>query len=530
MRITLQKVRPVRGSSLDCTPYLDDSAQQVITQELERTAFQRTHPDLRFTLSNLSDTFTTYFADLARTDLSELSVYDDNERRRFWGHVDPESVTFRLRDKWVEFDAFASNKRFWDLAKRTALYQPPVLGLGMAFGTTITLSQLLNYQAANTPIRDGDTTFSSIDLGIYAGEYVRGYRDSLDYGNAGRFQDLKPGTTWAEYLEALALFFNAEFYIDPQTYEFKMVHRGAVLNDRRLNIDPILMDSDEIDVQMLDAKTCDYLYSYASVEMDGPVVTGTSHVESSQALGGYVGLLPGTHAWMVTFVIDGGECLVTKRTEYTLEANGKLYAVTLRIPAGPTGTSARRIYRKDPINIYGAFQYLKEIAGNAAVDFTDNAGWSWIQSQRGLPAIENLAGAWYAFNELTNAWASPILDIPEGENTPEGVVLEIAPKLVFTEPGYKTVVRDYSLYDIYQHFLKNFDIDEPATRARWVDVFRTRRIVRAKVVGTSFGIGDSFVSNKELFPNDFTTDNRMILRKAEINLLNGTSTLSLMTI
>jgi len=528
MRVTLQKIRPSAGSILECMPYLDDVARQLVTTELERTAFQRTYADLHFTLSNLSDTFTTYFKSLARTDLSELCVYDDTGTRRFWGHVDPESVVFRLRDKWVEFDAFSSMKRFWELAKITELYQPDAIGLGMIFGTTVTLNQLFNYQATYTPIRDSGTTFSGINLGDYANETVRAFGNSADYGNKGRFQDLEPGTTWYEYLTALALFFNAEFYIDPQTYELKMIQRGAIHTNTLTDLDTIIHDDEEIRVRMLDSRTCDYIYSHAVVEPDPPQYLRSEAVVDTA--GGMMGLEEGLHAWLLTYIVDGAECLRSERMEYTLTGSAP-HKVWLYIPAGPTGTDERRLYRKDVNDTTGTFREVKRWTNNTPQEAYDNIGYmALVMGGLPLPDIDSTAGAWYAFDELTNTWDAPVLDLPKGKNKPVGVVLDIAPQLRFTEPGQSDVVRDYSPIEVYKHFLQNFNITESATRARWIDVFRTRRIIEAKVTGVGFDVGDTFTSEKNLFPNDFTTDNRMILRKIEADILSGTSRLSLMTI
>ena len=531
MKVTLQKVRPSSGAILECLPFLDNSAQQTVTSELERTAFQRMYADLHFTLSNLSDTFTTYFRSLARTDLLEVCVYDDTNRRRFWGHVDSESVTFRLRDKWVDFDAFSTMKRFWELAKLTELYQPSVVGLGGWFDTTVTLSNLLNYQAVYTPIRDGGTTFSAINLGDYASVLVRGYRNSTDYGNQGRFQDLKPGTTWFEYLNALALFFNAEFYIDPETYEFRMVQRGTVLSNTLTDLDVILMDDEEATVRLLDSKTCDYIYSFGSLPTSPPAIA--RYEPAGESFGGRNGLAAGVHAWIITFVIGGSECLRTERVEFTLPSAGAPHKVWLDIPLGPVGCTGRRLYRKDANDRTGTFRQVKYWNDNTTISTYDTTGIALLAVSPVMPYIVNTVwgeNAWYSFDEKTNIWGDPVIDIPKGVNKPTGIILDITPQLLFTEPGNPLQVLEYDGGSVYKHFLANFNIDESATRTRWVDVFRTRRIIGAKVNGTAFDIGDSFVSAKNLFPNDFTTDNRMILRKAESELLSKTSRLSLMTI
>lgn len=532
MMVTLKKMGVSPEVLMDVTPFLDEEARQIVVQELERTAFQRTLPDIRLRLSNADGDFSTLFSGYKATSEFEVCVYDDDAARRFWGFVDNESVLFTLVGEWAEFDAYSTLKRFWEKAKTTKIFNlNGVLGF-IDRGETVTLQSWLGSQIAFSRLHDEWKLFRALDCGAYANEYIRGYGNSVTWGNYGRAQDLNPETTFDELLKAIALYYNAEFYIDPSSQSLKMVQRGTILNDRQVNLDDVLCDDEEIEVLGLDEATAEYIYTMATVEVDAPTYNDVR--DSGEAAGAYKGLHAGTHYWLVTYVMNGVEVFRSQQLSKTLDPvphGWTAYEVLLDIPAGPAGTERRILYRKDAYDTTGTFRIVGNIPnGNSPTQVWDAVGIGLLYSNGILPQIDGSAGAWYHFDESDGTWDDPIVDIPAGENTPPGKILDVSPKIQFTEPGRKDLLRAFSRRDVYAFFLKSFNIGEELTRLRWQDVFRTRRLIRAKVEGVDWEIGDSLVSEKGSFPNDFTVDKRMVVKKATVDLNDETAILEARTV
>lgn len=527
MRLTIQQIRPAAGSVFDATPYLDETEKQIVTQELEFNAFQRTMPDVSFSLSNMSNAFTTLFSGMRKTHLYEVDVYDNAGRRRFWGYLDNQTLTFLLRDRYAKFSAYSGLKRFWEKAKTTKLHFPD----GPLFGRTVTLVDFLTYQMFATNIRENFTTFLGLDLGEFATEVIRGY-DTADY--KGTFQNLNRDTTWYDLLTAISLFHNAEFYIDPEDRSLRMVHRTSILNDRQLNIDDRLCDDEEVESTAIDSKRVDFVRGYGWYAVGGPTEAYKPEMVDTLQYGyPQFGLGAGIHYFIVTYYTNGQPAMISDMLKIELPTPQPLHnwKVWLRIPAHPAGLGERMVYRSDPADPMGRWYLVYEIGANDALEkvISDSMNWMFLQKQAEKPWIDRHVQAWYSFDELTGDWTQ-IVDAPKGQNTPEGLIFDIIPALHFMNPYNRTVALEDDPYNVFDFFLQRFNVAEEYTRVRWADLFRTRRVVKCKVTGIDFEVGDSVVSSMGLFPNDLTADKRLVIRKAVCNLMDDTSQLELVTV
>lgn len=505
-------------------PFLDDEAEQVITQELERTAFQRTMPDLHLALSNLTGTFNTRLAGIRAGDLYEVCVYDDLLRCRFWGYIDNESIRLKRVSEWMEFDAYSALSRFWDKAKNSRF--PTAHG----WPETVTITYLVGILDFICNLSDSGRNFRGLNFGTFAAESVRGGYTSTTYGNLGRAEDLAAETTVEDVLRAIAMWYNAEFYIDPDSRQLKMVARSTILNDRKVDLAERLLEDEEITVAALDSETIDYVYAYAYAGTP-PAIDST--YRTTGVVGGVKGLFNGLHSWIVTYVIDGKEMFRSRQFDYTLTdaMGGPPYGVRLRIAPGPSVTASRYLYRRDANDKTGTYRLCFGVAGNALVTVSDEAGIGLIFYNAALPNLDMTVYGWYRYDEETDSWAAPIIDMPVGQYPPRGKILDINPQLRFFEYGTKDQLRDYSPREVFAFFLSNFDINADETRDRWRDVFRTRRLVTCNVSGIDWEVGDSVICSKwDIIPQDLTIDKRLVVRRSAINLNSETSVLDLRTV
>ncbi len=519
MRVTIQKIFPEAGSAFDATPFLDESQKQIATQELEFNSFQRTMPDVMLNLSDLGGEISALFDGLRMADVMQVELYDDTGRRRFWGHMDNTSLTFSLRDRYARFTALSGIKRFWDKAKTTKLFFPT----STDFSTTIRLDYLFAYQIAKTNLNDDGSTFLSVDLGAFASETVRGI-DEMYYGT---FQNLNHDTTWYELLTAISLVHNAEFYIDPQSRALRMVARVSVLNDRRVDLDARLCEDEDIEVAAIDGKRVDYIKSYALYTLPAP----TQVYKPNPVI---LGLSAGTHYYIVFYEVNGIQTMRSKVLAVTLDAPPSNYGgwqIWLNIPAHPQGVGARHVYRSDPSESLYFMAKIAYIAANDATDkiITDFYNTNSLRDSEHSPAISDRVEAWFSFDEETQEWET-IVDAPKGMNTPTGNIFDIIPTLHFMNPDNRAVAIDDDPINTYDFFVRTFDPKDETIRLRWADLFRTRRVVRCKVTGIDYEVGDSVVSGAGFFPNDLTADKRLVVRKAVCNLMENTSQLELVTI
>lgn len=526
MRVTLQKILPTAGSAFDATPFLDESQKQVVTQELEFNSFARTMPDVMLSFSNIGGEFTTLFSGLRMVDLIQVELYDDTGRRRFWGYVDNRTLTFSLRDRYAKFTAFSTMRRFWERAKTTKLYWHPV----PFFPATVGLLQFFMYQAFFTDIRGSEGVFSGIDLGEFAAELIRG-TDAVNYNN---IDNLSRNTTWYDFLIAVSLFHNAEFYIDPESHDLRMVHRVSVMNDRRIDMDGLICDDEDIEVSAIDSHRVDYIKCYAWFTVGAPEMAFKPEQIATLPYGyPQSGLGVGTHYYTTVYHTNGQPTMISDVFAYTLPTptDGYNWKVSLRIPAHPAGLGQRKVYRSDPADTRGAWYLVSDIAANDANDKVvyDSMNWQFLQRQEERPWVDRRVTAWYSFDESTGVW-SQVVDAPKGANTPQGSIFDIIPVLHFMEPADKTVQRTDDPYHVFDFFLQKFSPNDESTRTRWTDFFRTRRLVKCKVTGIDYEVGDSVVSNSGKFPNDLTADKRLVIRKAVCNLMDNTSQLELVTV
>jgi hypothetical protein len=226
-------------------------------------------------------------------------------------------------------------------------------------------------------------------------------------------------------------------------------------------------------------------------------------------------------------------------TQSVINIGGKkLFSFVTALP-GPVGTIRRIIMRRRSDADY---RVVKVIEGNETAQFIDNVHDSVLKQEvingnqivyepikfnGGIPANANLTqfnfngeenlpiysdkftgnalDIWIQYDEQAGIWK---YDIQSSEDAiaPPGKIFE-----------FKTHLKDaegkvLKVSDLVQLFNNNFDID------LWKPFFLTHRKVTTEVKGTNYAVGDSMISDKNLFPNDFTNDRRMVIKNSKIHL------------
>jgi hypothetical protein len=154
------------------------------------------------------------------------------------------------------------------------------------------------------------------------------------------------------------------------------------------------------------------------------------------------------------------------------------------------------------------------VDGNSDYEWLDTIGNRLAQDTATLPSIFSTASAWMRYNEETGLWEDPIIDFGGTDNQPNGRVLDLRPKIQFTEFDDPDTLRSEYAYDVWHFFGK--ELDEETFKQYYRSLFVTRRLFMCKVRGIDWAVGDPvwFTKLKE-----FTKYGVMVVKKASINIL-----------
>lgn len=357
-------------------------------------------------------------------------------------------------------------------------------------------------------------------------------------GLEGMWVQLDPNTTVADFLRAAAEYYEAEFTIPADTRHFTMRPRMAVLNDRAntegLDIDPVLREDREPEAGYLDADKYDFVrIEIGDVEVPAPVFR-------SITTGSYPNFINqrGRLRYQMTTGFAHFESPPSDLCDvYISDADWAAKpAVNLTLPVAPyPGVRYRRLYRVDPSDPDQRSRFLEQFNDNTTTLYTDTRAGVYLPGVVAPPyptwyPPDNVPsqGVYLRYDEDAGVWDDPFIDISEGVGTPSGNILTIAPRLSFRELNETT----QTATNPARHVMKLFG-NEPITAGQLESrkrLFMTTRPIWIRVRGLNYLVGDSVRSRKQRFPNDRTTDDRMLVREAR-NVLNRRYTdLALVTI
>jgi hypothetical protein len=514
------------NNRLDVTDYLDDGATIGLTDERERSAFERIVGDLTLKLSNMNGTFSDFFSSTVPTTRWEVDVRRDGVTR-WLGEIDNESIEFDHREKWTAFDCFSKTKTFWDRCKARKIWSPQASYWGSVVDKLyLSLDEFLYMLDDKCDLSDHRTIWWGIDTGPYADRQLRGGMVApIPIGNEGRYPFLDPSTTVDELFRAMLIHYNAEMYISPVTRYLTMRLREAA-PATYTNIDSIISQRHDIKSRWLDSERYDYVKTFRELNTEGPTVLNLVPV-TAYFLGSPSPtdqLLPGTHTWRVIGYINNEPRMESAEIEYTLPPGGDAtgWKVWLRVPYFPGGFTDRALYRKDVET--GRYFLVKDGLGNSAAfptDVLDEKGRLQLLTSPSQPFVSSTFEVYERFSDATG-WDDPIVDY--GSVKLEGKIFDARAELRWlSDSGAATATPTYEEdeYSTFCFFAR--DMDAATFREQYKDLFVIRRGATFTLKGEmAVGVGDGIESF--ILPNDWTPERYYIVKKIESDLIEKVTT------
>ena len=533
MKITLDKLVDGIGTLTDLSKNIDETANITITNERERTEFERVVEDIHLNISNLHDEQTNFLSDVNATTRLRIEMIED-DRKIFVGYMNNKSLSFDVKQRWMSFDAFASYKLFWERAESTRIFN-------RVFSRTVydTIERILKFNFFQ------DYRFSDLITGIdirgdLATKKIRSdvFSSDPEIGNNGRYTDLDSNTTVAELMKAIALYHNAEYFIDNENGKLVMQRRFDIVDDIQHNLDNIMRDDKQVEVKSFGTKKYDFLYAPFRVPKPKSVVF-------LRMIGGTKGgpnpsFQSRLFTYYVTYIINDIEtepsdpftieipAIIRSAPDDVTFANPVFY-----LPLGPSGVTERRVYRNHVIFTVIELidtpepQLQFQVRNNTTTTIIDSSVFykdTFLVTSR--PSVN--VGAWFSYNESNETWNEPILDLIGGDNTPSGEIFNILPQLRFRSPNDPNTLLNYNIIDIFAFFGKENSFEE--IRSNWLDLLRTKSLIIAPVTGRNYIVGDSVINSQKIFPNVRPRTDKFVIKKAVIDPIKNESELELIPV
>jgi hypothetical protein len=385
--------------------------------------FQRTVDDVQLHCSNLWEEFSQW---LSTPGARNRVVIRENGRVLFRGEIES-PVNFDAREEWVSLDCFSLTKRFWDICKQTRISKATPIGKEDDLWTTV--EEVIKREVTFDRF---DNLFVGYQINVlYATRRIRfwGYTADESIGNNGRYKDLDPRLTLDELLKTMTVYYNADIFIDPETQVLVMQPRDEVLNDLNHQLDDVIEEDEEMTIHLYDEKI-DYLgLSLNFAKPTAPVAWKTEGTDAGK------GLQSGRYKWAATFVYRYGDLEVESMLgdesdplDLSAVTLNLAFKVSLRLPLGPGGCVARKIYRTKNGGI-GSLYLVGKIDNNNDINFTDMIP---IEQQQ-VPAPKRSQGGpiWLRFDEVSGLWDDLIIGDDDGLNEPFGETFNVTPHLRF---------------------------------------------------------------------------------------------------
>jgi len=513
--------------TIEATPFLMEDEPLELNQEVERARWEWVVDDLPVVLSDKDRTFTDAFATINKQTHWWVDFFGDtwdaeiegavpSPRLLFQGMIDPPSVSLKPLDRTVGFTALPLQRFMWDrlanikcrrvIAEAEDSYylsleeflRRELITVHQLNADRLISDVVLGEEWENRVIRDSafyTTTALPPILGnpaTRAAGQIRKDVASGDYPNAGMFRFIDPSMTWADLMQQLSVYYNALFYIEQGTRHLKIRTRLAPTSTDVRILDTMLSEKVAPEILPVDDQQLDYAGMYMQMEVPAPTLLSFQLYEEDENVINTIRLPAGTVGWAISATVDGKEYLTSKPLIVDLfdfRAPGFVttYGVTMKIGAGPSETQKRSLYRFHSTAAHLGYRWLRDIPGNDVIDITDEDPlWPWIVDAAIMPDLSNNAKAWMRYT-TEYGWAAPILD-PNGNNTPGGAVLDITPKIQFTDHTSEDALLELDGERIFEFF--GSEMTPEQFQGQYKDLFLTKRRVICQLKGTDYRIGD----------------------------------------
>jgi hypothetical protein len=518
MKVNVLKQKNGEGAvvTTDVTPEILSSGQVIITQELERGAFQRVVDDFHIEGSDLTSVFNTIFAGIEPTDKIYLQVTHGG-RGLFYGQVNSPSVERDNQNSSMMFDCFSATRTFWDAVQQLKVRRTDTPSYPTGY---VWLEGLFNRELLSRHQLKSKNIIKEIDIREYTTRYIR---DWILTGSAavdaGMFRNIDPELTWADLLKAMAVYYNAEFWIDPDTNYLRMSPRNSILSATIRSLDGHVINPGFKTVY-LDSEQIDYLYTFTKTLGKPDPIFGLTHNEGGIGMWHSGESCSLKYTWV--FEQDGVEIESTPSDpigfaiEDVQDDNDNWIwhgQINFWLPAAPTGVKRRKLYLswqavhgEIPGSSGGLYRLCEMyVDGNAQA-----MGILYIESPpSGTPAPTTVppVSAWQRFT-AAGGWDAPIPDYGNGVGAPGGKILDVRPQIKFTPLDDMTTVYAYNPVATFNFFNNDMTID--IMRTQYLDLFLPlmRAVFKVDLMDLRVGDGVSLMS----IPGARRSENLLIKR------------------
>jgi hypothetical protein len=539
---------------MDVTQYLDEDTNIILTQQLERDAFERVVDNIQLKLSNIDFVFSEMFTGLLSSDQIRVEIYSDT-RIIFRGEIDNESATFDEGDLWWTVDVFSLLKIFFDRVKcqkikfPTSMYSYPVTDIFLSLSETLERFVLFD----NLPYKDLYKTI--VFKNGYGDRNLRfGGEGGLGIGNAGRYVDLDPNTTAYDMLTAFATYYNAEFLIDPETESLVMQRRFGT-SGTTVDVAEYIEEDVKPEVVFVDRVNYDWLHAIININYAPPPVfdkfttiyLGRNGTDVNKLLNP-TSTKQKFYYYTTSVFADGTETAPSLPLEVDVPAsnlqdplggyNGN--GVTIRVPHPSTLSSAliTRLYRTDIYEtesqiIHTPYAHLLyefnfENSPLGFMTFNDDGTVVKIRTYTRAQLPSNNSpiptSGWMAYDETLGKWS--ILPDIYGFDPPIGKIFEVLPSLSFISPnGWQSYSNETNIFSFFAYGYSFKQVQED-----FLNLLTTKRAIKCSVAKTNFRIGDAITgiaSFDSPFNHSINYGQNILVKKASINITTEITELEL---
>jgi len=498
--------------------YILQSSDPILTMEWERSAFEKVVEDVSFVLDDSDFTFSNLFKGKPVSTIFNIRI-ELNGSLVFLGKIFYKSIRFNPIKETCSFDVFSSLKDFWTQAKQTGVARKERANSADATTHFTTLSYILKREFIDPDnhlengIKVGTNRYSSLftNLSVHASlanSPIRGWALASTYvnpqiGNNGRYRNLLG--THADLLNALTIWYNAEFHIDYAASALVMNPRYLPINSTPYNGAPyelstIARDDNEIYLQFHDDKKYSWIHT---LYYYGDVVK--PNLSLIRVVGGLQGFTKNV-SFVTTKVYTTNTGLVESAPSPALFVDvvnvvapyneTKSAEITLTIPA-VAGVNYIYLYRTPQA---GGNFHLVQVLSASGGTYTESApNEDLITTGRVAPSLAHSYGAYMTYDENSGKWATIVDSFPGG--SPFEDVLETIPIVRFQTFDNGTPL-DYSVDDVvaffgYESASNNW---EKIIQGRYISELSTRQLIAATVDGSGYKLGDAFTVSTSIFP------------------------------
>jgi hypothetical protein len=495
----------------DVTNYILEEEGLELSLERERATHERVVNDVNMSFSNINGFFNQLFQTASATSKYWVKIYADTEvNLDFYGVVDLQSVIYSPTGASVTFNAFSSEREFWDRCKNKTIYQVPRFSAGIYK----TLEQIIGLQLVLE--RDALNLFTSVSVETelasknirYAQNANPDIPEEATVGNYGKYSNLDPKATVFDLFTAFCINYNAEFYIDNNTKTLHFRRRKAVTSTTSLAIDDKLIEDAEISVKLIDDDKYDYVECLYKLPKPSTIISMTG-LTATLSFGLVVGTL---YEWVMTCNYANG--IESNRSEiFYYQQTAMLYVggqptlnykIHLTIPTpNDINVISVNIYRRNVNSSNSTINVFRKIATvnsfpNSYTDYLTRE--AIIANPENYPQILDAVESqtiWIGYDDAIKSWKPVIFNNQNGANQPQGKIFQSIPKLNWIDPITQNTISD----SVYMFYFFGMETDISFLLDTWRDLMTIKHKLETTINDMTLTVGDSVTTQKlKLFP------------------------------